>query len=91
MKANSLSDQTINLYYYSVLKFLHFISEYYPSVTSIERITKAMLLDYQDFLTEYKTKKGTPYSNNTKKNRILSIKLFFRFLIKADYHTSKYS
>ena len=85
LSINNFSDRTIEKYYSANKAFLSFIEKYYTRIDSIEKITKDIVLDYQRYLTQYKTKKGQHLTNSTKSNKLIAIKQFSQFLAKNDY------
>ncbi|HEA64737.1 MAG TPA: hypothetical protein ENI02_01165 [Candidatus Aminicenantes bacterium] len=50
----------------------------------MEKITKDIILDYQTYLTHYRTKGNEPLSNKTQNLKLNALRKFFVFLIKKD-------
>ena len=50
----------------------------------MEKITKDIVLDYQTYLTHYRTKVNKPLSNKTQNLKLDALRKFFIFLIKKD-------
>ncbi len=65
-------------------RFVGFLDEYYPRVTSFEKITKEIILDFQSYLVQYKNKKGELLSNVNQGLILRAVKKLFYFLIKRD-------
>jgi len=84
LEMQNYSDRTVDTYTSNTKRFLKFIVKYYFRVNSLEKITKDMVLDYQNYISHAKTKKGEILSNSTQCSILKSIKKFFQFLIKSD-------
>ena len=81
---NNFSERTIEKYLESTKSFISFIEKYYRRIQLIEMITKDIVSDYQSYLANYKTNKGTHLTNRTQSNRLIGIKKFFQYLFKND-------
>ena len=84
LETNQFSERTVETYCSYAKQFLFFIEEYYPRITSLEKITKDIVLDYQNYLTNYKNDKGEPLANKTQSLKLRALKKFFLFLIRKD-------
>ena len=84
LETNQFSERTVETYCSYVKQFLFFVEEYYSRITSLEKITKDIVLDYQNYLTNYKNDKGEPLANKTQSLKLRALKKFFLFLIKKD-------
>ncbi len=84
LESNQFSERTVETYCSYAKQFLFFIEGYYPRITSLEKITKDILLDYQNYLTSYKNDKGEPLANKTQSLKLRALKKFFFFLIRKD-------
>lgn len=84
LKVNAFSERTIESYRANTRQFLEFVGSYYPRVCSLEKITKEIVLDYQNYLSSFKTRKGEPLSNTTQGVKLKAIKKFFFFLLRND-------
>ena len=84
LETNQFSERTVETYCSYTKQFLSFIEEYYPRITSLEKITKDIVLDYQNYLTNYKNDKGESLANKTQSLKLRALKKFFFFLIKQD-------
>lgn len=78
------SGRTVENYLNTARRFISFIEEHYPRIKAIESITKEVIQDYQNFLTNHKTAKGTMLSNSTISNTLTGLKGFFRYLAEND-------
>jgi len=85
LETHNYSERTVDTYSSNTKRFLVFIKKYYFRVNSVEKITKDILLDYQNYIAHHKTKKGGTLSNSTQCSILKSIKKFFQFLIKSDF------
>jgi len=89
----NFSDRTIEKYISTNKELFFFIEKYYQRITSIEKITKDVILDYQRYVSQYKTRKGANLSNSTQRIKLTGIKKFFQYLSKNDlilHDPSKY-
>ncbi len=84
LETNSFSERTVSSYFCNVKQFLAFIEKYYSRIISMEKITKDIVLDYQTYLTQYRTKENEPLSNKTQNLKLNALRKFFVFLIKKD-------
>ena len=84
LETNSFSERTVSSYCCNVKQFLSFIEKYYPRIISMEKITKDIVLDYQTYLTHYRTRENGPLSNKTQNLKLNALSKFFVFLIKKD-------
>ena len=85
MQVKNFSERTVHSYTYEVNKFLLFIEEHYPRIINITHITKDICFDFLSFLTCYKDKKGKSLSSKTIKVKVVSIKNFFKYLLRNDF------
>ncbi len=83
--AKHFSERTVSSYTQEVKKFLTFIDENYTRINQLTQITKQIIADYQNYLTCYKDKKGKSLSSKTIKIKLISVKNFFKYLVKYDY------
>ena len=81
----NFSDRSVDTYYKEVTYFINFLEKHYPRITSFEKITKDIIVDYQQFLSQYKTIKGKFLSNKSQRKRIIILKKFFNYLLKNDF------
>ena len=84
LESNHFSERTVETYSAYAKRFVGFLDEYYPRVTSFEKITKEIILDFQSYLVQYKNKKGELLSNVTQSLILRAVKKLFYFLIKRD-------
>ena len=85
LKISNYSESTIFNYKMYLNEFVLFIEKYYPRIQTLQKITKDIIIDYQNNLVEQKNRKGEPLSNSTKIFKLKSIKKFFLYLVKNDY------
>ena len=79
------SQRTIETYLNELKRFIKFIESNYSSIKELHQITGKVVNDYSSYLICYKDKKGKQYSNQTKKLKLIVLKVFFSFLLKNDY------
>jgi integrase/recombinase XerD len=84
LKEHNCSDRTVETYGYHLEKFLRFLSEHYPRIGSLERITREVLQDYQHSLTTHRTREGRPLSNRTQVLKLRALRAFFGYLVRED-------
>ena len=82
--ACTFSERTIETYALYAKRFTAFIETYYPRIQSFEKITKDVILDYQNYLSTCKTKRGEKLSNQTQSLILRALKKLFFFLMKRD-------
>ncbi len=84
LESGNFSDRTVETYGWCVKQFLAFIEKYYPRITSMEKITKDIVLDYQNYLANYRNENGEPLANKTQSLKLNALRKYFVFLIKKD-------
>ena len=84
LSAIRLSERTIETYSTYANRFCHFLETYYPRIRSFERITKDIVLDYQNYLSTHKSSKGQRLCNKTQGLILRALKKFFSYLMKRD-------
>ena len=84
LSSNNFSKRTVESYTFYIKQFLLFIEKYYQRIDSLEKITKETILDYQNYLANYKTEKGIPLANITQRLKLQALKKFFLYLSKRD-------
>ena len=84
LSSNNFSKRTVESYTFYIKQFLLFIEKYYQRIDSLEKITKETILDYQNYLANYKTEKGIPLANITQRLKLQALKKFFLYLSKSD-------
>jgi len=84
LESNHFSERTVESYTLYIKQFLSFIEKYYSRIISLEKITKDIILDYQNYLANFKTEKGIPLSNTTQRLKLQALKKFFTYLARRD-------
>ena len=84
LESNYFSERTIETYGSYAKRFIGFLVEYYPRITSFEKITKDIILDFQSYLVGYANEKGERLSNVTQALILRAVKKLFSYLIKRD-------
>ena len=82
--SQNCSDRTIDSYGSYAKRFINFLQKYYPRVMSVEMITTDVLMDYQNYLSNYEWKNGELLSISTQRLLLRALKSFFRYLVKKD-------
>ena len=88
LKRRAYSDLTIDSYSREIRQFTRFLTEYYPRITGPTKVKREIVLDYQDYLGERRTRGDRPLSNRTICGKLTALKTFFRFLYDEDYVAS---
>ncbi len=83
--ARNFSERTVSSYTHEIKKFLSYIESNYVSIKAITQITKETIADFVNYLTFYKDRMGKSLSSKTIKLKIISLRNFFKYLIKNDY------
>jgi len=78
------SPRTVETYGGYAKRFAGFLKEHYLRITSFDRVSKDIILDFQSYLAHTKDRRGQCLSNSTQSLILRSVKKFFRFLIKRD-------
>ena len=84
LEATHFSKRTVETYTAYAKRFFEFLGEHYPRVSTLERITKDIVLDFQNYLAEYQDEKGDHLSNGTQTIILRSVKKLFWFLMQRD-------
>jgi len=84
LEVNHFSERTVETYCSYTKRFASFIEKYYPRITSFDKVTKDIILDYQNYLASFKSENGELLSNSTQALILRALKKFFLFLIKKD-------
>ena len=88
LKRKSYSNLTIESYSREIRQFIRFLKEYYPRITAPTEVKREIIVDYQDYLGEKRTRADRPLSNRTICVKLTALKAFFRFLCDEDYIVS---
>ena len=80
----AFSERTIESYMLYAKRFTVFLATFYPRINSFEKITKEVIMDYQNYLSTCKTEKGERFSNQTQSLILRALKKLFYFLMKRD-------
>ena len=79
-----MSERTIETYSSYAERFVSFLKTYYPRISSFDKITKEIILDYQNYLSNYKASNGKRLANKTQRLILRALRKLFSFLIKRD-------
>lgn len=85
MLIQNYSNRSIESYINQTKLFLSFIEEHFPRVRKITEITKDSICEYMNHLIRYKNKRGKGLDSKTIRLKIISIRSFFKFLVKQDF------
>jgi len=85
LESDHFSQRTIETYCAYAQRFVSFLDKYYPRITSFEKITKDIILDFQSYLVGYTNGKGQRLSNATQTLILRAVKKLFFFLIRQDF------
>jgi len=84
LEERNLSERTVETYCYNNDRFLAFLERYYPRISSLQKVTKEIVHDYQRYLQNTRNRKGEPLANKTQILRLIVVRKFFSFLVKQD-------
>ena len=84
LKQRNCSERTVETYGYHLEKFSRFLSEHYPRIGSLERITREVLQDYQRSLSTHRTREGRALSNRTQVLKLRALQAFFGYMVRED-------
>ena len=84
LKLRNYSERTIESYFANATQFAAFIGKYYSRITSVSKITKDILLDYQNYLINYRNRTDNPLAGKTQNLKLISVRKFFQYLFKKD-------
>ena len=84
LEERNLSERTVETYCYNTDRFLAFLERYYPRISSLEKVTKEMVHDYQRYLQSTRNRKGESLANKTQILRLIVVRKFFSFLVNQD-------
>ncbi len=84
LEERNLSERTVETYCYNTDRFLAFLERYYPRISSLEKVTKETVHDYQRYLQSTRNRKGESLANKTQILRLIVVRKFFSFLVKQD-------
>jgi integrase/recombinase XerD len=79
MKSRAWSSRTIYDYHGYVKKFIEYLNKE-TEITCLVDIDSKIIIGYQNYIYQYKTKSGKPLSFSSQANRLSALKAFFRFL-----------
>jgi site-specific recombinase XerD len=75
------AERTVETYGYNLEKFFFFLEEHYPRINSMEKVTKDIVHDYQQYLSTYHNRAGRPLSNKTQILKLIIMRSFFSYLL----------
>ena len=78
------SERTVETYTLYARRFADFLETYYPRIGSFEKVTKDLILDYQNYLSTCQNRRGERLSSKTQGLMLRALKKFFSFLMKHD-------
>jgi integrase/recombinase XerD len=82
---NNYSKKTITTYSGKIKEFLVFLENQFPRINSISEITKDIIYNFLNYQTSIKNKKGNILTSGTIKTKLISLRIFFRYLMKQDF------
>ena len=84
LEACHFSERTVETYCGYSKRFIAYLEKYFPRIASYERITKDIILDFQNYLAHFKDRNGQLLSNATQSLILRAVKKLFVFLMKKD-------
>ena len=79
------SSRTIESYIFQTKMFINFIDVNFPRIKNISEITKETIAVYMNHLLYNKNRKGKTLCSKTIAMKIISLRNFFKYLLKNDY------
>ena len=84
LKRKGYSAMTIESYRREIRQFVGFLYKFYPRIRTPAEVKREIIIDYQDYLSERKTRADRPLSNRTICVKLAALRTFFRFLSNED-------
>ena len=87
-KRRNLKPPTLNDYLRTIGEFFHFIENNHPDITTINDITRDIIIRYEKYLVIKIDGRGKPISLPRRKRHLTNLRRFFTFLEKENIITS---
>ena len=84
MKKKQFSNRTIESYTLNAKQFFSFLDKFYPRIEKLEKATREILADFQNYLINFTDKKGNNLSNKTINLKMIAVRKLFQVLIQKD-------
>jgi site-specific recombinase XerD len=84
LKEHNRSERTVETYDYHARKFVHFLEKHYPRIQSLDKVTREVVRDYQQYLAGHRDRTGRPLSSRTQILKLRVLRSFFGFLVSQD-------
>ena len=85
LRAHHFAARTIETYGANTKRFLAFLEQRYPSINTVEQVTKDTILDYQRHLAEHEDPRIGPLTHATQNLILRSVRKFFHYLLRGDF------
>jgi len=84
LKEHNRSERTVETYSYHAEKFLYFLQRDYPRIQNLDKVTREIVRDYQQYLLNYRDRGGGSLSTRTQILKLKVMRAFFTFLVDQD-------
>jgi site-specific recombinase XerD len=84
LKEHNRSERTVETYEYHAQKFLHFLEQHYPRIHTVEKVTRDVVRDYQQYLVGYRNRAGRSLSTRTQILKLRVVQAFFACMMERD-------
>lgn len=84
LKEHNRSERTVETYEYHAQKFLQFLEQHYPRIHSLEKVTREIVRDYQQYLAGYRNRYGRSLSTRTQILKLRVVRSFFTCMMEQD-------
>ena len=85
LRTHHFAARTIETYGANTKRFLAFLEQRYPSINTVEQVTKDTILDYQRHLAEHEDPRIGPLTHATQNLILRSVRKFFHYLLRGDF------
>ena len=85
LELRGYAKRSIETYIGDTRMFFGYLHDEKPEIERIDQVTRKDALDYQISLYSHEDEKGKKYGVGTQIRKIVTVKIFFRFLIHNDY------
>lgn len=84
LERRGYSPRTIEAHREHLWNLSGFLQRFFPRIARFEEVTRAIIEDYQSFVSDLKTARGQIISNATKNKKLSPVRRFFSWLVDQD-------
>ena len=85
LRTHHFAARTLETYGANTKRFLAFLEQRYPSINTVEQVTKDTILDYQRHLAEHEDPRIGALTHATQNLILRSVRKFFHYLLRGDF------